>query len=368
MAAPIVPAPVPSDQVGVPALLGEALPDGSVRCHACAHRCLLRPDRVGICGVRENRDGTLRSLVYGRAVAAHVDPIEKKPLFHVAPNTLAYSIATVGCDFHCDFCQNWEIAQAPRLGLDLEARHLPPSSAVAEAIHAGASSIAYTYVEPTVFIEYVLDTGRLARPAGLPGLVRQQRLRDPGGGRAPGRGHRCRECRPEVLRRPLLPAPLRRPPGARAGLAGRDAPSRHLARGDDPRHPGPHRRPGRAAGAHGLDRRGARCGDPVATVSRFFPAHRMLDVPSTPLRTLAEAAEIGRAAGLLHVYVGNAPELGLESTACAGCGQPLLERHGYRTVRLLTPEGTCPSCGRALAGLRLATIASGPVMSAFPCG
>ena len=103
----------------MPALLGEPLPDGSVRCHACAHRCLLRPDRVGICGVRQNRDGTLRSLVYGRAVAAHVDPIEKKPLFHVAPGTLAYSIATVGCDFHCDFCQNWEIAQAPRLGLDL---------------------------------------------------------------------------------------------------------------------------------------------------------------------------------------------------------------------------------------------------------
>ena len=178
---------MPSDEVGVPALLGEALPDGSVRCHACAHRASSGPDRVGICGVRENRDGTLRSLVYGRAVAAHVDPIEKKPLFHVAPNTLAYSIATIGCAFHCDFCQNWEIAQAPRLGLDLEAAPAP-SAAVDEALDAGASSIAYTYVEPTVFIEYALETGRPRAAGGPPGPLRHRRLRDAGGGRPPGTG------------------------------------------------------------------------------------------------------------------------------------------------------------------------------------
>jgi hypothetical protein len=121
-------------------------------------RCFVRPGRAGICGVRENRDGTLVSTVYGRAVAVGLDPIEKKPLFHVAPGALAYSIATVGCPFHCSFCQNWEIAQAPRLGLDLPTRYLPPSKVVDEALTARARAIAYTYVEPTVFLEYALDT------------------------------------------------------------------------------------------------------------------------------------------------------------------------------------------------------------------
>jgi pyruvate formate lyase activating enzyme len=123
-------APSPRAVGVVPALLAEPQEDGSVLCNACAMRCLVRPGRTGICGVRENRDGVLYSTVYGRAVAVGIDPIEKKPLFHVAPGALAYSIATVGCPFHCSFCQNWEIAQAPRLGLDLPTRSLPPSKVV----------------------------------------------------------------------------------------------------------------------------------------------------------------------------------------------------------------------------------------------
>ncbi len=159
--------PTPRTSGVVPALLATRLEDGSVRCNACAMRCLVRPGRAGICGVRENRDGTLVSTVYGRAVAVGIDPIEKKPLFHVAPGALAYSIATVGCPFHCVFCQNWEIAQAPRLGLDLPTRQLLPARAVDEALTAGARAVAYTYVEPTVFLEYALDTAREARAAGL---------------------------------------------------------------------------------------------------------------------------------------------------------------------------------------------------------
>jgi pyruvate formate lyase activating enzyme len=160
-------APSPRAVGVVPALLATPQEDGSVRCDACAMRCLVRPGRTGICGVRENRDGILYSTVYGRAVAVGIDPIEKKPLFHVAPGALAYSIATVGCPFHCSFCQNWEIAQAPRLGLDLPTRSLPPSKVVDEALTAGARAIAYTYVEPTVFLEYALDTAREAHRAGL---------------------------------------------------------------------------------------------------------------------------------------------------------------------------------------------------------
>ena len=161
---------MPSRAAAVPTILSTPSADGSVRCGVCAHRCLVRPGRMGICGVRENRDGQLVSLTYGAVVATGLDPIEKKPLFHVAPGSTAYSIATAGCPFHCTFCQNWEIAQGPRLGLELPARSLPPASVVAEAMALGAGSVAYTYVEPTVFLEYALDTGRLARRAGLRNL------------------------------------------------------------------------------------------------------------------------------------------------------------------------------------------------------
>ncbi|HEY6057635.1 MAG TPA: AmmeMemoRadiSam system radical SAM enzyme, partial [Candidatus Limnocylindrales bacterium] len=164
--APIVRA-VPGARGVAPAVLVEAFADGDVRCHACAHRCLVRPGRRAICGVRENRDGRLVTLVYGEVAAAIAEPIEKKPLYHAWPGTVAYSIGTQGCNFHCRFCQNWEIAQAPREGLLPRARRLPPEDAVADALAAGARAIAYTYTEPTVFLEYVLDTARLARAAGL---------------------------------------------------------------------------------------------------------------------------------------------------------------------------------------------------------
>ena len=210
----------------VPTILATPLADGSVRCGVCAHRCLVRPGRRGICGVRENRDGQLISLAYGAVVAVGLDPIEKKPLFHVAPGTTAYSIATAGCPFHCTFCQNWEIAQGPRLGLDLPARVLPPEEVVAEARSYGAGSIAYTYVEPTVFLEYALDIARLARRSRAPERVRDRRLRDARGGRPAGAGARCGERRPQVVRRRVLPEGLRRTPGAGARFDRGDAPGR----------------------------------------------------------------------------------------------------------------------------------------------
>ena len=153
-----------------PPILCARYPDGSVRCSVCDHRCLVRPGRQGICHVRENRDGVLLSLAYGRVVAAALDPIEKKPLFHVEPGSRAWSIATPGCTFHCVFCQNWQIAQGPRLGMRLPAHVTPPEEIVEDALEADADSIAYTYVEPTVFLEYALDVGRLARAAGLRNL------------------------------------------------------------------------------------------------------------------------------------------------------------------------------------------------------
>jgi pyruvate formate lyase activating enzyme len=361
MAPTILPAVVAEGEPAVPALLAEPQPDGSVRCNACAHRCLLRPYRFGICGVRQNRDGRLVSLVHSRAIAVHVDPIEKKPLFHVAPASLAYSIATVGCDFHCDFCQNWEIAQAPRLGLDLEARRLPPSTAVAEALDAGASSIAYTYVEPTVFIEYVVDTGRLARDAGLLGLYVTNGYATPEAvqllaGVIDAANVDLKSFDDKVYRR-ICGATLR--PVLDSLVAMRDAGiwlevTTLVIPGvnDD-----------RAALAEVagwiVEALGA---ETPWHISRFFPAHRMLGVPPTPISTLRDAAAIGRTAGLRHVYVGNAPELHAEDTACAGCGEVLIERDGYRVRSRLASDGTCPTCSAPLAGRALTR------GRALPCG
>jgi pyruvate formate lyase activating enzyme len=282
-------------------------------------------------------------------VAASVDPIEKKPLFHVDPGSLAFSVATTGCPFHCDFCQNWEIAQAPRLGLDIPSRPLSPARLVEEARASGAASIAYTYVEPTVFLEYALETGRLARQAGLRNLFITDGYATPDA---------------VALLAPVLDAAnvdlksfddrfYRRLCGAtlapvldaieayaRAGVwleittlvipghNDSDAELRAIA-GWIAATLGPH------VPWH---------------ISRFHPAHRMRDVPPTPAATLRRAADIGREAGLQYVYVGNAPELHLEDTACAGCGSLLVERRGYRCSSVLGPDGQCPRCNRRLEG------------------
>jgi pyruvate formate lyase activating enzyme len=348
----------------VPSLLATALPDGAVRCGVCAHRCLVRPDRVGICGVRENRDGVLYSTAYGAAVAVAVDPIEKKPLFHVAPGTWAYSLATAGCPFHCVFCQNWEIAQGPRLGRRPPARTLRPERAVDEAVGQGARSIAYTYVEPTVFLEYALAIARPARAAGLLNLFITDGYATP---EAIG------------LLAPVLDAAnvdlkgfdeafYRRRCGARLDHVLEALEAYHQAgvwlevttlvipgENDDPVEL-------RELTAWIVEHLGA---ETPWHVSRFFPAFRMQDRPPTPLETLRRAAEAGREAGLRHVYVGNAPELDMEDTHCAGCDTLLIARRGYRTIRRLADDGTCPTCRRRLAGRALD---ADTATRSVPCG
>ncbi len=138
-----------------------------VKCHLCFHECLIKDGRRGICGVRENRDGTLFSLVYGKSISEAVDPIEKKPLFHFLPGTQIFSIATVGCNFKCLHCQNYSISQAPEGHGEIPGENLPPERIVFLAQQTGCQSIAYTYTEPTIFLEYAMDTAKLASLAGL---------------------------------------------------------------------------------------------------------------------------------------------------------------------------------------------------------
>lgn len=342
-----------SERGVAPAILATPLPDGSVRCDLCAHRCLVRPGRLGICGVRENRAGRLVTLVHGEAVAADLDPIEKKPLYHVLPGTTAFSIATRGCNFHCRFCQNWMIAQAPREGLRPPSFRLPPEAVVAEALAAGARSVAYTYVEPTIFAEYVLDTARLARPAGLLGLLVTNGYQTPealdafapwidaanvdlksfsdrfyrqicGARLEPVLetlvGMRRRGIWVEVTT--LLVPGLNDDPGELRELTA------WLVRELGPETPW--------------------------HVSRFFPAHRMADLPPTPLATIRAAVELGRVAGLHHVYPGNVPSTGADlpdDTRCAGCGRTLVVRRGYAVLLNRIVEGGCPACRTPIGGI-----------------
>jgi pyruvate formate lyase activating enzyme len=138
-----------------------------VHCFLCAHHCRIAPGDLGRCGVRENRDGVLYTLVYGRPISTAVDPIEKKPLFHFLPGSMSFSLATVGCNFTCSFCQNADISQMPRDRGRILGRQLPPEQAVSAALEAGCLSISYTYTEPTIFYEYARDCARLATAAGL---------------------------------------------------------------------------------------------------------------------------------------------------------------------------------------------------------
>ncbi len=149
------------------AMLYEKLSDNRVHCYLCAHHCKIKPSQYGICGVRQNNQGLLNTLVFAESVAAHVDPIEKKPLYHFLPGTSSYSIATMGCNFKCGFCQNWQISQTTKRNSNYHGKELLPEEVVRQAKLTGSKSISYTYTEPTIFFEYAYETARLAKAQNI---------------------------------------------------------------------------------------------------------------------------------------------------------------------------------------------------------
>jgi pyruvate formate lyase activating enzyme len=329
------------------AMLYDKLDEQSVRCALCAHRCTLKAGRKGLCGVRENRDGTLYTLVYGQSISAAVDPIEKKPLYHFHPGTTAFSIATVGCNFHCDFCQNADISQAPleRPNWQDWSQELPPTRVVTLAEQEGCKSIAYTYTEPTVFFEYAYDCAVLATRAGIQNVFVSN-------------GYMTAETL-ETLGSNLHAANI--------DLKGSDAFYRTLC--------GARMQPVLDAIAKMHDMGvwvevttlvipGRNDDEPTLRaiaeflvsvdidipwhVSRFTPRYKLLDASPTPVATLHRAAEIGYAAGLRYVYVGNVLNSPYEHTRCPECGQICIRRRGYFTQNLLQGK-KCPTCGTELA-------------------
>jgi pyruvate formate lyase activating enzyme len=333
--------------------------DNAVRCVACAHRCLIRPGRAGICHVRENRDGTLVTLVFGQAVAANADPIEKKPLFHFYPGSVAFSIATRGCNFHCLHCQNWAISQVT--GMEEVGRSFPlsPDRVVDAARSYGSRSIAYTYTEPTIFIEYVLETARLAADAGLANVLVTNGYQTPEaldllGGLIDAANVDLKSFDDRFYRR-VCGAKLAPILDSLAGMRARGI----WVEVTTLVIPGLNDDPGRLAA---LTRwMVAELGPETPWhVSRFFPTYRLTDLDPTPAATIRSAVEIGRDAGLRHVYSGNMAG-GDEDTRCAGCGTVLIRRHGFDATRTAALSGgLCGTCGRRPAGIGLSEPAPGP--------
>lgn len=285
-------------------LLYEKLPEDRVRCSTCPHRCVIAPGARGLCRVRENQRGILFALNYGKTIALAVDPVEKKPLYHFLPHTKTYSFATQGCNLRCAWCQNWEIAQSPSFQAPVEGRLISPEEHVKNALALHCPSISFTYSEPTIFLEYALDTMIRAKEAGLKtiwvtngymtpetlelllpyldaanvdykGADNQVYQKYCGGTSAPVR---------ETLRR-MVAAGVHVEvttlviPGVNDSPESLDTIARFIAKELGPSVPW--------------------------HVSRFFPAWKMLHTPVTPKETLDLAEEIGKAAGLLRIHLGN---------------------------------------------------------------
>jgi len=320
-------------------------------CGICPHRCVLSPGDRSVCRSRVNIGGKLYTLAYGNPCAANVDPIEKKPLFHLLPGTLSYSIATVGCNFKCDFCQNADISQLPAdRGDVILGTPTTPRQVVEAALGSGCVSIAYTYTEPTIAFEFAYDTAKRAHDHGLKNIFVTN-------------GYMTREALERI--HPFLDA-------ANVDLkAFSDAfyQKRCGARLAPVQETLIHMKslnifieittlliPGLNDAAEELKAMAAfLCGslgpETPWHLSRFHPTYRLTDRPVTPVRTLQEARRIGRDAGLKHVYLGNVPGEEGESTFCPGCNRRLIERWGFTVKKNLLKAGRCLHCGTRVDGI-----------------
>ena len=333
------------------AMFYERQSGGKVRCGLCRFNCLISEGDRGICAVRENRGGTLYSLVYGKLCAEHIDPIEKKPLFHVMPGSKTYSIATVGCNFHCRHCQNYSISQVKRSGPILGSEQTP-QEVVLQARGSDCRSISYTYTEPTIFYEFAYDTARLAREAGLKNIFVTN-------------GYISKEALSLIA--PYLDAANIDLKGFSEGFY-RDVVHARLSEVLDSIIE--YRKQGIwlelttliIPGLNDSDSELQELAEFIVAnlgidtpwhVSQFYPTYKLLDRPRTPVSTLRRARDIGLAAGLRYVYEGNVPGEGGENTSCPSCSTLLIERYGFAIESGRISNGVCPDCGTVIAGVGL---------------
>jgi len=330
------------------AMFYEKLGEKKVRCFLCAHHCHIQEGKRGICYVRKNIDGTLYSLVYGKVISMNIDPIEKKPLFHFLPASTSFSIATVGCNFRCEHCQNFEISQYPKEHEDIAGKEVTPEDIVEAAARNGCESISYTYTEPTIYFEFAYDCARLAREKGIRNIFVSN-------------GYTTPEAT-EVIA-PYLD-------GNNIDLKGSDDFYKKVcgARLDPVKET-----------IRSMRKRGVWVEvttliipdyndseedlkdiaqfivsvDPAIPwhVTQFYPTYKIMDKPRTPVKTLRKAREIGYAAGLKYVYEGNIPGEGGENTYCPSCKELLIKRIGFHIGEIRMKDDKCPKCGAVIDGV-----------------
>lgn len=331
------------------AMLYEKGKNNRIVCNLCAHRCHVAPGKRGKCKVRENREGNFFSLVYDKLISANPDPIEKKPLYHLLPGSISFSIATAGCNFRCDHCQNWQISQTVRDNNRIPGQAITPQNIVAQAKASAAASIAYTYTEPTIYFELAYDTARLARDQGLKNCFVTNGYQTPEtiDAIAPYLhaanidlksfsdktyqslcGARLQPVLDSIVNMRkagiwvevttlLIPA-INDSPDELESLAG-------FIAGVDPAIPW--------------------------HVSAFHPDYKLTDRSATTASSIENALEIGKKAGLRYLYAGNIRGGDLENTRCYNCGATLIERVGFYVRRNRLIAGSCPDCNTRIDGV-----------------
>ncbi len=322
-----------------------------VQCDLCAHACKIKAGDRGICGVRQNDNGMLKTLVYGRLIARNADPIEKKPLFHFHPGSRSYSIATVGCNFNCRFCQNADIAQMPNnQNGAIAGRAVAPEEVVADAMAKNCLSIAYTYTEPTIFFEFAYDTARMARDKGIKnvfvtnGYMSEAALDmvapylDAANVDLKAFSKEFYKTRCSARLEPVK-ATLQRM--KQLGIHVEVTTLLIPGLNDDPEELG------RLADFINV----ALGPETPWHVSRFHPTYRLTDRPPTPAKTLDKARDIGIAAGLRYVYTGNLPGQTGEKTFCFQCGRMVIDRWAFTIAQYQLDEGRCAHCGAIMDGV-----------------
>ena len=329
---------------GREAELSRRLPSGRVQCTACARRCQMAEGQVGFCGVRGVVNDKLYLLVYGRVTAGHIDPIEKKPVVHYRPGSKVFSIATSGCSWACSFCQNNDISQLRRI----EGVEASPEEIVSKALEYGCEGLAYTYNQPTIFMEFARDVGRLARKRGLFNIFVSNGYDTPetvsmmngfldcatvdfkGSGETQFVRRYISVPNADPIFQSLLEMKTRTKvhveitdlivPQVGESLEAAEKLARWVYDNLGPDTP-----------VHFL---------------RFHPDYKMMDLPATPVKTLEKHVAIGRKAGLRYVYIGNVPGHPDESTYCPGCKKVLVKRYGYEIHEYnLDGDNRCRFCG-----------------------
>jgi pyruvate formate lyase activating enzyme len=323
--------------------------DQKTSCQLCCHRCLIAPSKFGICGVIQNRWGKLYTLVYGEVIAAHVDPIEKKPLFHFLPGTMSFSLATIGCNFRCSFCQNWQISQQTKRGKEsYSEKTLSPESVVKAALGYGCRSLSFTYTEPTVFFEYAYDTARLAQKNGLRNVFVTNGYMTPealekinpylDGCNVDLKSFRddfyktiCQARLEPVLESIRLIKEL----GIWIEVTTLVVPGQNDSDEELTEI---------AAFIAGVDP------DIPWHISRFHPDHKYEGSGPTPVETLRKALSIGQKSGLRYIYIGNVWGES-ENTLCPSCSNTVIRRRGYDIQAVKMNRSNCAFCGRSIAGV-----------------